>query len=63
MSPDLGPIKTPDERILIDKFRQAKGMNHAGIEIVLRDGLMVRMNVTEKIDLDKQGNIRRLRET
>ena len=62
MSPDLGQIKTPDERILIDKFRQAKSMVHAGIEIVLRDGLMVRMNVTEKIDLDKAGPSRKLRE-
>lgn len=53
----------PDERLLLDKFRQAKTMAHAGIEVAVRDGVLVRMNVTEKIDIDKSRNIRRLKET
>lgn len=53
---------SPDEQIVVEKFRAAKGMRHAGIEISVKDGMLVRLDVTEKVDLSHTGGYARLRE-
>ncbi len=40
-----------DEKLVLFSFRRAKKMSHAGIELAVREGVLVKLDVTEKLDV------------
>jgi hypothetical protein len=55
-------VSNQDERLVLDKYRSAKKMGHAAIEIFVKDGVLVRLTLQEHVDLDKTSGIRKVRE-
>jgi hypothetical protein len=42
----------PDEQMVLENFRRAKSMKHSGMEVAVKDGVIVKLDVTEKVNLE-----------
>ena len=54
----MADLAAEEERKVLEKFRQAKRMRHAELRVIIKDGYLDHLSVTEKEDL---GALRRLR--
>jgi len=43
---------TPDEQMVLDTYRKALAMKHSGLEVAVKDGVIVKLDVTQKVNLE-----------
>ena len=46
-------ILLPDEKLLLAKYRQSRALGHAAGEWAIKDAVLVKLDVVEKVDLSQ----------